>query len=107
MCVIMAAYGGLHMPAWKAFFPTSIERLLWRISSILIAAFCSIYYSFLAITIIKTSLKAARVLFYVLFCPVAVAIVFYLVAGAFVVIETFINLRRLLLEVYCTRLTDL
>jgi hypothetical protein len=42
--------------------------------------------------------KGRCVLFYVLLCPVAVAIVFYLVAGALVVIETFISPRRLLLE---------
>ena len=33
---VTALYGGLHATAWDAAFPSSTERLLWRISSLLI-----------------------------------------------------------------------
>ena len=41
ICVISCitgAYGGLHALAWYSHFPTTTEQLLWRISSLLIAA---------------------------------------------------------------------
>ncbi|EGO57533.1 hypothetical protein NEUTE1DRAFT_129457 [Neurospora tetrasperma FGSC 2508] len=36
--VVGLIYGGLHCVAWNAPFTTSVERILWRISSITIAA---------------------------------------------------------------------
>lgn len=41
-----AAYGGLHALAWKDLLPTSIEGLLWKISTLLIASsgFCCYFY---------------------------------------------------------------
>lgn len=32
------AYGGVHLAAWNNFFPTPVERLLWRCSALCIAA---------------------------------------------------------------------
>ena len=32
------AYGGIHIAAWNSFFPTPVERLLWRCSALCIAA---------------------------------------------------------------------
>ena len=37
-CLCALAYGGVHASAWNDYFPTSTERLLWRISAILVAA---------------------------------------------------------------------
>lgn len=38
-----ACYGGLHLGAWHSFFPTTTEALLWKLSSICIAASCFIF----------------------------------------------------------------
>ncbi|KAF3310279.1 hypothetical protein TWF173_009868 [Orbilia oligospora] len=40
-----AAYGGLHVAAWKEHFPTELERILWLISAVFIS--CSGVLSFL------------------------------------------------------------
>ncbi|CAG7852869.1 SubName: Full=Uncharacterized protein {ECO:0000313/EMBL:CCA69324.1} [Serendipita indica DSM 11827] len=32
--VVGTAFGGIHLLAWASFFPTPLERLLWRISAI-------------------------------------------------------------------------
>lgn len=32
-----ALYGGLHATAWNAFFPSAVEKMLWRISASSIA----------------------------------------------------------------------
>jgi hypothetical protein len=37
-CLCALAYGGVHASAWNDYFPTSVERLLWRISAIIVAA---------------------------------------------------------------------
>ena len=37
-CLCALAYGGVHASAWNDHFPTSVERLLWRISAVLVAA---------------------------------------------------------------------
>lgn len=31
-------YGGMHLAAWNSFFPTPVERLLWRLSALCIAS---------------------------------------------------------------------
>ena len=31
-------YGGLHCAAWNAPFPTNIEVILWRVSSVMISS---------------------------------------------------------------------
>ena len=36
-CLCALAYGGVHASAWNDYFPTSVERLLWRISAITVA----------------------------------------------------------------------
>lgn len=35
--MLPAAYGGVHLAAWSWTFPTAVERLLWRVSSLMIA----------------------------------------------------------------------
>lgn len=37
-CLCALAYGGVHASAWNDYFPTSVERLLWRISALFVAA---------------------------------------------------------------------
>lgn len=32
-----AAYGGVHLAAWNWTFPTAVERLLWKVSSLIIS----------------------------------------------------------------------
>lgn len=37
-CLCALAYGGVHAGAWDDYFPMSVERLLWRVSAISVAA---------------------------------------------------------------------
>lgn len=37
-CILAAAYGALHALAWNTRFPTRRQRILWRISSLIIAS---------------------------------------------------------------------
>lgn len=37
--LIQAIYGGVHLSAWEAAFPSNLEQILWRVSCILIATF--------------------------------------------------------------------
>ncbi|KAK7442063.1 hypothetical protein VKT23_016339 [Stygiomarasmius scandens] len=37
-CFIAAAYGAVHASAWNLSFPTSIERIIWRWSAVLVAS---------------------------------------------------------------------
>ncbi|KAE9372869.1 hypothetical protein N431DRAFT_409181 [Stipitochalara longipes BDJ] len=36
-CLCALAYGGIHASAWSEYFPTTLERTIWRASSIYIA----------------------------------------------------------------------
>jgi len=43
MTIACAIYGGLHLVAWNAPFPTRMEKLLWRISGVGVASFGPVY----------------------------------------------------------------
>ena len=38
IALAVGLYDGLHVPAWNSHFPTVVERVLWCISSVLVAA---------------------------------------------------------------------
>ena len=47
--IVSGIYGGVYLAAWNGYFPTLLERALWRISSCIIAGmpgnFCAIFAS--------------------------------------------------------------
>ncbi|KIV84738.1 hypothetical protein PV11_00498 [Exophiala sideris] len=111
-------YGGLHLAAWNAHFPSSVERLCWRISAIYLAgsavlfSLASVYDGpFLALMGENGSagkarrgwrwwgIECVRTIFGgVLF----VCGMLYVCARCFLVVEAFISLRALPVEAYAT-----
>jgi hypothetical protein len=110
-----AAYGGLHALAWKELFPTPAEELLWKISSLFIASsgFCCCLYLSLSQLYIRSNmlgvfrklvwfLKDQKAFRYPMYVMVYLILVFYVAARGYLVVEAFISLRKLPIEVYTT-----
>ena len=101
-------YGGLHALAWSAHFQSSIEQLLWRISAcIVIGGFPTFILLILILDLIdKTrpqSLLKKRILDFsygVVFIQMLIVLVAYMLARAYLVIGSFINLSQLPAGVY-------
>lgn len=111
-------YGGIHLSAWNFEFPTVLENLLWKIAGIGIATTLPVLYA-LGVGM-ETVLAIVRKTVQVVFCRdqlrsewrgVAqrinsymgyVAIIFYTLARAYIVVESFVSLRRVPIGVYWT-----
>jgi hypothetical protein len=107
-----ATYGGLHATAWNEFFPTWQERLLWRISSVIVATTAvAVVALFILGSIImdRTGIfsgpvgKSVRhnIVDPVFGCLVTLC---YVCSRIFLVVEAFISLREVPIEVYKTPL---
>ncbi|KAH7138512.1 hypothetical protein B0J11DRAFT_17099 [Dendryphion nanum] len=101
-----SAYGGLHLAAWNDYFPTKVERILWITSSIAICSSWIMLWLFFLIkkiikkmTTIQSRLNKVRSL--ATFGKYAIMPMFVL-ARAYLVVEAFVSLRRVPLEVYQT-----
>lgn len=104
MLVLSAAYGGVHLTAWTAFFCSEVERVLWRSSAILIAGGVALHVCFAQCTF---SVDTDRGLTYARLVVVALSIIAWLVLAAlyafarvFLVVESFIQLRSVPIGVY-------
>ncbi|PVH97583.1 hypothetical protein DM02DRAFT_684776, partial [Periconia macrospinosa] len=95
-------YGGLHLLAWNAPFPTLAQQLLWRISTTTLTASGPIFTLGMGVSFIGEWLDERMnvdewVLFivvipYVLFC---LYVVFYIFCRVYLVVECFITLPYL------------
>jgi len=115
-------YGGLHLAAWNEHFPSSAERLCWRISAIYLAgsavlfSLASVYDGpFLALMgengsagkawrgwrgcCIQWGIECVRT---ILGGVLSVCGMLYVCARCFLVVEAFISLRALPVEAYAT-----
>jgi hypothetical protein len=92
-------YGGLHAAAWNAFFPTAIERWMWRISSICIISSGLIIPSIFTILNIFGLVNGA---FADRFGLSLFLIFVYLSCKSFLVVEAFLSIRALPLTAYQT-----
>ncbi|KAL9583486.1 MAG: hypothetical protein Q9212_002680 [Teloschistes hypoglaucus] len=111
-----AAYGGLHAAAWKDYFPSTTERIMWRVSSVLIAASGAIASSFVGVgglhstSIVGGSIQGIidKLVFsgvgYVFLVVSAVVCSFFVYAACrtFLVVEALISLRQLPVTMYET-----
>jgi len=107
------AYGGAHASAWNSHMPSPVERLLWRVSSVAVAAGIPLALgAYLCIRrlsrycdatkrkgrlgkVIKWLGRRDTVIGAVLLCFCLPLGLFVLVARAFMVTESFISLRSL------------
>ncbi|KAL7269288.1 hypothetical protein RUND412_008058 [Rhizina undulata] len=92
--IVCVAYGAVHLAAWNAHFPTQIEQLLWRTSSLLIIVFypCAMFLQCFADWLFNWALMTCGVLL-VFLCGVA---------RLFLLVEAFISFRNLPLTAYET-----
>jgi hypothetical protein len=127
IAISTALYGGLHAAAWHSFFPTEVEKWFWRVSSIVIAASGLIfaygmvsYHLYLNITLQDYQYfakRVARALDWVMELLSLDGSDFWLknvfggilflgtccvISRLYLVIESFISLRKVPVEVYQT-----
>ncbi|KAL8660892.1 MAG: hypothetical protein Q9202_006124 [Teloschistes flavicans] len=82
---ITSAYGGLHAAAWKDYFPSVTERIMWRVSSLIIAASVPIFMCGAGVPILGSLL-----------------FILYVASRFFLVVEALISLRQLPVAMYET-----
>ena len=118
--VLFLAYGALHLSAWNAHFPTTIERWLWRGAGLSIVgtpvflSICSIFvlYHWLAFgtthkpkrEVITIALLVANIMMLALPAVVVVAILPIAAGGGrlYFLVEAFVSLREPVPQIYQT-----
>lgn len=109
-------YGAAHTTAWKFVFPTDVERLLWRIACIdtiagvisLLAFFSiAVFYHEHGHTVLFKSFftREPGIMSLIYRLIILIGIVnfpFWILSRIYIIIETFISLRRVQLGVYQT-----
>jgi hypothetical protein len=112
LCFAGLAYGGLHLVAWNAPFPSQREQLLWRISAAYLVAtgpFVIVAFASVGITNrVNSRDSSAHFVIAILGFPILVAIVAafvvcclaYPVARIYLIVECFISMGRLPDSVY-------
>lgn len=106
------AYGGIHVAAWNYFFPTPLEQLFWRMSSVWVT-FCAAFWLvtnllahvFPLIDRIwnaynQRTLSILSTVFITTLCVLCG--VSYIVSRAYIVIEAFVSIREVPRGVYKT-----
>jgi hypothetical protein len=95
-------YGGLHLTAWNAPFPTYVERILWRVSALTLTCSGPAYFILLFVwdpTDLRLPCGRGRELHFDLsfciFCLYLLAACLYCFARVYLVIECFLNLAHL------------
>jgi hypothetical protein len=117
-CLCALAYGGIHASAWSEYFPTTLERTIWRASSI--------YSAVLGITImtmgyiglamdpdenpvetwlsplddLDKSLGDREILNMSALVFIYTLVMVYVCSRSFLVVEAFISLRKLPIAAY-------
>lgn len=106
------AYGAIHVAAWDYFFPTTLERLFWHLSSVWVT-FCAAFWlltNFLAhffpfidrLWVAYNErrlgfLSSAVITTLCILCGVS-----YIVSRAYLVVEAFLSIRKVPKDVYQT-----
>lgn len=116
--VFITAYSCIHLAAWKFMFPSSIEQMLWRISTLVLLGLLSIYLfgvvfgeamakrlakgifnnneATTLLSLVKLLSRWAAVLIH---GPV---IVVYILVRSYIIVEGLVNLRALPVEAYAS-----
>jgi hypothetical protein len=101
-------FGALHCIAWKFHFPTPVERLLWRVSSVFLAGSPPLYLSTLTLTTLTRQAGAScgmnfaplTGVFFKYFSMVLTAL--YVAARLFIMVELFRSLLFLEPDAFVT-----
>lgn len=128
IALAVGLYGGLHVLARSSHFPSFIEKVMWWVSSILIAGSGAVAFIWILIDELPTRWKSIfptqlwtklynisqrnswektyyslqHIYLQTIFCGACVMGLAYVFARIFIVVEAFISLRDLPIEVYET-----
>lgn len=105
-------YGGIHIAAWSDFFPTSVERLLWRFSATYIAS-SGAFWLLLCVVAFRwpwasqywdrfIELRAHKIEYIVLGFGATICGIAYIFARVFLVVDAVVSLRQLPISAYDT-----
>ena len=112
-------YGGIHLNAWAFDFPTSVERIIWKVCYIDIMA---TLVSFIAMVVVIGDFirRLDRLIYWVsgkedvlevvlienlalLLSKILYIVVFiYIISRVFIIVESFISLQHVPIRVYAT-----
>jgi hypothetical protein len=110
-------YGGIHLSVWTSEFPTAVESWLWKIASIGVAVTLSVLFAVglgmkISLEIMKAAVEVScrpqskrkwRAVGEGIYPYIGyVAIAFYAFARVYLVVESFVSLRRVPVGVYLT-----
>lgn len=126
-----AAYGGVHLAAWNWTFPTAVERLLWKVSSLIIsgmtpAIIAVVANSFVLDFVVRSIASCIRrvrkrnanenegremstgdslmpdPIVFMLMASMVALVIACVVARLYIIVESFISLRLVPIGVYWT-----
>jgi hypothetical protein len=101
LIVLPAVYGGIHLTAWDLEFPSGIERLMWKLSCLDIIITMVVIVVILWVTFGWFEAGGEFVISTVFgFC--SLLLVMYALSRIFLVVESFISLRKVPIGVYWT-----
>lgn len=110
--VLPIIYGGIHLTAWAFDFPTSVERIIWRVCCIdIMATLVSIFAITFALWMFEKSMDKLICWVFgrwnvldgaIWYNALYVMIFIYAVSRIFIVVESFISLRHVPIGVYAT-----
>jgi hypothetical protein len=100
-------YGSVHLTAWNFDFPSRVEQIMWRVACIIIAGgilgSCTAFGIIFIVSGIGWMGKLVRKVGDLLAVPFILSLVaLYFGARLFVIVESFISIRRLPLGVFVT-----
>jgi hypothetical protein len=109
LLLLPAVYGGVHLTAWNFEFPSDIERLLWKIAcfdiiSTMVALVVIVWVVLAGLFLLgfDWTYSDSDVLSRILRVLVAVLMAIYGLCRMFLVVESFISLRKVPIGVYWT-----
>ena len=90
-----AAYGGLHVTAFWALFPSKAEQLLWRMSSLTVVVFGATFSIFWTMVEIVDDEDVPAAILFISAAFAVLSLIWYFFCRAFLVVECFISLAYL------------
>ncbi len=96
VCLVGSIFGAIHCFSWNAFFPTAIERRLWRISAVVVTVSPSVVILLTLFTYVTTGAGSLVML------PSMVIAVVYSVARLYLLVLALLALPHLPYWAYLT-----
>lgn len=96
---LSAIYGGIHLIAWNAHFPSTVEQIMWRFSACIVASSAFLFWGWPLVVTFMWPEHEEPFWFLPLF---VISLLVYTSARLFLVLEAFISIRSLPVGAYDT-----